>query len=568
MRALVLYAIFLICDTMSSMKKTVYIFGHKNPDTDSVVSATAYARLKQLQGFSNYKAARAGHFNPQTDYIFKKFNVESPKYIPSLTPKVEYYMEDECTVVDENKSVWAAIGEMERAHLRALPVVDKDGKYKSLLHYSAFAQKLLDILNPDNKVSISTSIALITRTMNAQPLIVHNQDEIFKSTILVGAASDGTFTRMLEEHKSENIIVITSDRENIYEACIERRVKLLIITSGYMLNKELKEKAQKNGVSVIMSPYTTSGTVMMIAYSTPVSLMADPEIQPVHPEDTISKIRQVLLDSPIRRLPVVDADNKVIGIISEHDLTNEPNIQLILVDHNELSQAVEGTEHYKIQEVIDHHRIGPLSTTYPITFINKPIGSTSTIITTLYQEAKIPIPKDIAGLLLCGIVSDTLILQSTTTTDIDRQTAAYLSTITDLDIQAVGKEILTAGSRIKGRTAAEVIHQDMKEYREDKAVYTVSQIEVGNLKEILDRKKEFISELEIERRSNKAIFAALLVTDITQLSSILFLSADEKFRPFITFPKLETDIYFLKDVVSRKKQLIPLITEQVENYGR
>lgn len=568
MRALVLYAIFLICDTMSSMKKTVYIFGHKNPDTDSVVSATAYARLKQLQGFSNYKAARAGHFNPQTDYIFKKFNVESPKYIPSLTPKVEYYMEDECTVVDENKSVWAAIGEMERAHLRALPVVDKDGKYKSLLHYSAFAQKLLDILNPDNKVSISTSIALITRTMNAQPLIVHNQDEIFKSTILVGAASDGTFTRMLEEHKSENIIVITSDRENIYEACIERRVKLLIITSGYMLNKELKEKAQKNGVSVIMSPYTTSGTVMMIAYSTPVSLMADPEIQPVHPEDTISKIRQVLLDSPIRRLPVVDADNKVIGIISEHDLTNEPNIQLILVDHNELSQAVEGTEHYKIQEVIDHHRIGPLSTTYPITFINKPIGSTSTIITTLYQEAKIPIPKDIAGLLLCGIVSDTLILQSTTTTDIDRQTAAYLSTITDLDIQAVGKEILTAGSRIKGRTAAEVIHQDMKEYREDKVVYTVSQIEVGNLKEILDRKKEFISELEIERRGNKAIFAALLVTDITQLSSILFLSADEKFRPFITFPKLETDIYFLKDVVSRKKQLIPLITEQVENYGR
>lgn len=568
MRALVLYAIFLICDTMSSMKKTVYIFGHKNPDTDSVVSATAYARLKQLQGFSNYKAARAGHFNPQTDYIFKKFNVESPKYIPSLTPKVEYYMEDECTVVDENKSVWAAIGEMERAHLRALPVVDKDGKYKSLLHYSAFAQKLLDILNPDNKVSISTSIALITRTMNAQPLIVHNQDEIFKSTILVGAASDGTFTRMLEEHKSENIIVITSDRENIYEACIERRVKLLIITSGYMLNKELKEKAQKNGVSVIMSPYTTSGTVMMIAYSTPVSLMADPEIQPVHPEDTISKIRQVLLDSPIRRLPVVDADNKVIGIISEHDLTNEPNIQLILVDHNELSQAVEGTEHYKIQEVIDHHRIGPLSTTYPITFINKPIGSTSTIITTLYQEAKIPIPKDIAGLLLCGIVSDTLILQSTTTTDIDRQTAAYLSTITDLDIQAVGKEILTAGSRIKGRTAAEVIHQDMKEYHEDKAVYTVSQIEVGNLKEILDRKKEFISELEIERRGNKAIFAALLVTDITQLSSILFLSADEKFRPFITFPKLETDIYFLKDVVSRKKQLIPLITEQVENYGR
>lgn len=550
------------------MKKTVYIFGHKNPDTDSIVSATAYARLKQLQGFDNYKAARAGHFNPQTDYIFKKFKVQSPKYISSLTPRVEYYMEDECKVVEEDKSVWAAIAQMDTAHLRALPVVDKEGKYKALLHYSAFAQQLLTILNPENQVSIATSIDLIVKTMNAQPLIVHNKDEIFKSTILVGAASDETFSKMLDEHKSENIIVITSDREKIYEACIERKVKLLIITSGYMLSKELKDKAQKNGVSVIMSPYTTSDTVMMIAYSTPVSFMADPEIKPVHPEDSISKIRQVLQDSPIRRLPVVDANNKVIGIISEHDLTNEPNIEIILVDHNELSQAVEGIENYKIQEVIDHHRIGPLSTTYPITFINKPIGSTSTLIATLYLEQKVPIPKDIASLLLCGILSDTLILQSTTTTEIDKQTAEYLSNITDLDIQTLGKEILTAGSRIKGRTATEVIHQDMKEYREEKATYTVSQIEVGNLKEILDRKKEFLSELEIERRSNKAIFSALLVTDITQLSSILLMSTDEKFKPFVTFPPLETDIYFLKDVVSRKKQLIPLITEQVENFER
>lgn len=550
------------------MKKTVYIFGHKNPDTDSIVSATAYARLKQLQGFDNYKAARAGHFNPQTDYIFKKFKVQSPKYISSLTPRVEYYMEDECKVVEEDKSVWAAIAQMDTAHLRALPVVDKEGKYKALLHYSAFAQQLLTILNPENQVSIATSIDLIVKTMNAQPLIVHNKDEIFKSTILVGAASDETFSKMLDEHKSENIIVITSDREKIYEACIERKVKLLIITSGYMLSKELKDKAQKNGVSVIMSPYTTSDTVMMIAYSTPVSFMADPEIKPVRPEDSISKIRQVLQDSPIRRLPVVDANNKVIGIISEHDLTNEPNIEIILVDHNELSQAVEGIENYKIQEVIDHHRIGPLSTTYPITFINKPIGSTSTLIATLYLEQKVPIPKDIASLLLCGILSDTLILQSTTTTEIDKQTAEYLSNITDLDIQTLGKEILTAGSRIKGRTASEVIHQDMKEYREEKATYTVSQIEVGNLKEILDRKKEFLSELEIERRSNKAIFAALLVTDITQLSSILLMSTDENFKPFVTFPPLETDIYFLKDVVSRKKQLIPLITEQVENFER
>lgn len=550
------------------MEKTVYIFGHKNPDTDSAVAATAYAKLKQLQGFENFKAARAGHFNPQTDYIYKKFNVTSPKYISNLTPKVEYYMQDKCDVVQEDISVWSAINQMQHKQLRALPVVDSEGHYKSLLHYSAFAQQLLTILNPETNVNVSTSIDLILKTMNAQPLVLNNPTEIFKSTVLVGAASDTTFAKMLDEHASENVIVITSDREKIYEEAIKRKVKLLIITSGYMLSKELKDKAQSNGVSVIMSPYTTSDTVMMIAYSTPVGIMADPEIEPVHPEDTISKIRNILQDSPIRRLPVVDSENKVIGIISEHDLTNEPNIELVLVDHNELTQAVEGVEHYKIIEVVDHHRIGPMTTTYPITFINKPLGSTSTIITNLYQEAKVPIPKEIACLLLCGILSDTLILQSATTTEFDRQTAEYLSNITDLDIQTIGKEILTAGSRVKGRSASEIIHQDMKEYTEGKYNFTVSQIEVGNLKEITDRKKEFLEELEIERRSNKALFSALLVTDITQLSSILLIEYDKKFEPFITFPKTEDNTYFLKDVVSRKKQLVPVITEQVENFVR
>lgn len=306
----------------------------------------------------------------------------------------------------------------------------------------------------------------------------------------------------------------------------------------------------------------------MLAYSTPVGYMADPEIPAVRKEDTISKVRKLIQNSPIRRLPVVDENSRVIGIISEHDLTNEPNIELVLVDHNEISQAVEGIEHYKIQEIIDHHRIGTLSTNYPITFINKPVGSTSTLIAKLYEESKIPVPKEIASLLLCGILSDTLILQSATTTETDRTTAEYLSNITDLEIQSLGKDILQAGSGVKGRNATQIIHQDMKVYEEEKGNYTVSQIEVSNLEEVLSRKDEIMQELEIERRGNKALFASLLVTDITQLSSILLMASDAKFLPFITFPQLEKNVYFLKDVVSRKKQLVPLISEQVENYEK
>ncbi len=550
------------------MKTTVYIFGHKNPDTDSAVSATAYAKLKELQGLSGYRAARAGHFNPQTDYIYRRFGVDFPKYLPELSPKVAYYMKDDCMTMEQSHSVWFAIERLNSTNSRALPIVDENGKYLSLLHYSTFAQKLLAILNPEKKINFSTSIGSIIKTMNAQPIVALDEDEIFKAGIIVGGSSALTFDEMLKAQDARNTIVITSDRREIYEKSIKSGVKLLIITSGFTISKELKSLAQKNGVNVILSPYDTSATVMMIAYSTPVGFMADSEIPAVHPEDTISKVRKLIQNSPIRRLPVVDEENRVIGIISEHDLTNEPNIQIILVDHNEITQAVEGIENYKIQEVIDHHRIGTLSTGYPITFINKPVGSTSTLIAGLYQESKISIPKDMASLLLCGILSDTLILQSATTTDADRSTAEYLSNITDLDIQSLGKDILQAGSGIKGRNASQIIHQDMKLYEEDKGNFTVSQIEVSDIQEVLAKKDDLMQELEIERRGNRALFSALLVTDITQLSSIILMATDSKFLPFVTFPKLEKDVYFLKGVVSRKKQLIPLIAEQVENYEK
>ena len=551
------------------MEKTVYIIGHKNPDTDAVVSAVGYARLKNLLGFDEYKAARAGHLNPQTRYIFEKFGIAKPEYIPDLLPKVKYFMQDNIETVEENVSVWEAIGRMEKTENRVMPVVDKDGKYLSLLHYSGFAKGVLSILNPEKKHKFTTSIKLIQKTLNAQPIIVHeDEDKIFKASIHVGSSSDATFIKRLESHASEDIVVIASDREDIHKICIEHKVKLLITTSGCVINKELRELAEKNGVSVIVSPYSTSPTSMLIAYSMPVSAMGDTEIHTVHINDTVAKIKDILKDAHCKYLPVIDEENKVIGMISEHDLLKEPNIEVILVDHNELSQAVEGIEHYTIREVIDHHRIGAIPTKNPITFINWPVGSTSTQIAVLYKEYKIPIPKDIASLLLCGILSDTLILQSGTTTDVDREIAEYLSDITDLDIKELGNEILLAGSNISGRNAGELIRQDMKEYTEGKISYTASQIEVGNPKEILERKADFMAELEIERRSHKALFSCLLVTDITKLSSVLLMDCDPKFTEFITFPKQEENVYYLQGVVSRKKQLIPLLTEQVLSYNK
>lgn len=551
------------------MDKTVYVIGHRNPDTDSVVSAVGYAKLKNLLGYENYKAARAGHLNPQTSFIFQKFGVQRPEYIPDLIPKVKYFMQKDVDTVAEDISVWEAIGRMEKNENRVMPVVDKNGKYVSLLHYSGFAKSVLTILNPEKKHRFSTNINLIQKTLNAQPIILAgNADKNFKASIHVASSSFETFKERLEAHSSENIVVIASDRTDIHKICIENKIKLLITTSGHVIGKELRELAEKNGVSVIVSPYSTSPTSMLIAYSMPVSTMGDAEIKTVHMNDTVAKIKDILKDEHCKYLPVVDDENKVIGMISEHDLLKEPNIEVILVDHNELAQAVEGVEHYVIQEVVDHHRIGAIPTKNPITFINRPVGSTSTQIAGLYKENKIPIPTDIASLLLCGILSDTLILQSATTTEVDREMAEYLSSITDLDIKELGNEILIAGSNVSGRNAGELVRQDLKEYTEGKVVYTVSQIEVGSTKEVLSRKADFLAELEIERRSRKALFSCLLVTDITTLSSIFLVECEPKYEQFITFPKQEDKAYYLQGVVSRKKQLIPLLTEQVLNYSK
>lgn len=549
------------------MEKTVYIIGHKNPDTDAVVSAVAYAKLKNLLGMENYKAARAGHLNPQTAYIFDKFGVPRPEYLPDLVPKVKFFMQNEVETVAENSSIWEAIGLMEKNENRVMSVVDKEGKYCSLLHYSGFAKGVLSILNPEKKHRFPTTISLISKTLNAQPIfIAGNAEDTFKASIHVASSSIETFEKRLDAHSSEDIVVIASDRKDIHKICIEHKVKLLITTSNCVIDKELKSLAEKNGVSVIVSPYSTAPTSMLIAYSMPVSFIGDTEIKTVNINDTVSKIKDILKEAHCKYLPVVDNENKVIGMISEHDLMKEPNIEVILVDHNEMSQAVEGVEHYKIQEVVDHHRIGAIPTKNPITFINRPVGSTSTQIAGMFQEHKIALPKDIASLLLCGILSDTLILQSATTTNVDREMAEYLSSITDLDIKDIGNEILIAGSNVSGRDAGELVRQDLKEYAEGKVVYTVSQIEVGNTKEVLGRKDEFIKELEIESRSRKALFSCLLVTDITTLSSIMLIHCDPKFEQFINFPKQEDNAYYLQGVVSRKKQLIPLITERVSNY--
>jgi manganese-dependent inorganic pyrophosphatase len=383
---------------------------------------------------------------------------------------------------------------------------------------------------------------------------------------VVAASYTEYFKTHLEDESPDDALVIVGDRWDIQEFCIKRRVRALILSNGHTLDQGLAALAEENRVSVLASPFDTSSTAMLIIYSIPVGVLGDSSVPLVRLHDPVRKIRAPLSKAPSRCLAVGDDAGRVAGVIFEADLLEEPNIEVIMVDHNEPSQAVEGIENYKILEVIDHHRLGNLSTRYPITFINKVVGATCTIIANLYREQKVPLERDIASILLCGILADTLSLQSATTTDTDRETAASLASLTALEIGTLGQELQSAANSVNDRPAEELVALDMKEYAEQGANFSVSQIETLSPQDLSARKEEILAALEKACRSRGLLFSALLVTDVTALDSLLFTAGDKALIGHISFPKMEEGIYVLKGVVSRKKQLMPLLSELLEEF--
>jgi len=546
------------------MEKTTYVIGHKNPDTDSVVAAAAYAALKKALGFSGTVAARAGAVNPQTEYIFHRFNEPLPVFIPDLVPKVEYYLGEPPVCVDEMMPLWEALSVMESANRQVLPIVDKTGRYKAMLHYSAFAQNILTKINPRHKAVIPTSLHHLIETIKAQPLVIFDRDTVFNARMVVAALSTEKFHDYIHAEPADNKIVLVGDREEAQRIAVEAGAKAIIITNGILPSKEVKELAEKKGVSILTSPYDTSSTALLVLYSAPVITVADQGIAPLSRRDWIKTAKQAIAKSPSHSVPVVDDEGKVIGLFTEGDLIKEANIEVIMVDHNEFSQAVEGIDHYRIQEVIDHHRLGSFSTPYPITFINKVVGSTSTIVATMFRETRTPLTKQLASILLCGILSDTLVLKSATTTDVDRDMAEYLASITDLSIEEVGLDIMTSASEAARLPVDKMVRVDRKEYVSSGKKLSVSQIELTSTAEIMERSDEVLRGLKQLRGETGCYLSSLMATDITKLESILFLDAESDLYNYVNYPSPKKGIYMLKDVLSRKKQLMPALFEMVE----
>ncbi len=546
------------------MEKIVFVIGHRNPDTDSVVAAVAYAALKRVTGCPEARAARAGAVNPQTEYIFDRFGLELPEVISDLVPKVEYFLSGPARTVKANTPLWSALALLGESAEEALPIVDDEGHYRSLLHYGSFAQNIITKINPRKKAVILTSVGHLMETIKAQAIVSFDEDEVFKANMIVGANDTQSVRAVLEAESAHNKVLLVGDREDVHRLAIEAGVRVLIVTNGFVVSKELRALAEAKRISVLVSPYDTSSTSLLVLYSTPVQAMGDSETKPIQRGERARDARKALAASPSRSAAVIDEEGHVIGLLGEGDLLREPNVEVIMVDHNEFGQAVEGIENYRILEVIDHHRLGSFSTKYPITFINRVVGSTSTMVAGMYREQRVPIPKDIASILLCGILSDTIILRSATTTEVDRDQAEYLANIADLEIGEVGSAIMQSASRAASRPASEIVRVDLKEYEAQEVKLSVSQIEVSDTALVMEKRVEILAALTGVRSEKGYYLSALMVTDVTELVSLLFVVADKDFLTLVNYPSEAEGVYVLKDMLSRKKQLMPAIFEIVE----
>lgn len=544
--------------------KKIYVIGHKNPDTDSIVSAIAYAELKRSLGEKNVFAARAGKVNLQTEYILNRFSVPQPEFLSDLIPKVKNHMSEDPVTLPLDTPLWDAMQILTNNKFRMIPLVDEKKRYVSTLHFNTFAVNILKKIDPQKNSIISTSAAHLAKTLRAQSIVVRNPTEIFSAQIIIAASEIDTLREYIDIMPPENSIVLVGDRQDIQKYVIERGVKILIVTAGKMISKELREFAEIKGVSVLVTPFHTASASWLALHSVPVKYAGDSTLKPVDSGEYIKSIKERFADSVSRSLPVVDEYMRVTGVLTQSDLMKEPNVGVILVDHNELTQAVDGAEQIRILEIIDHHRLGNPPTSYPITFINRPVGSTSTIIAGLYRDHMIPVKKEIASILLGGILSDTLILRSATTTKADIDTAEFLSQITDLPIEDFGKEIILASSVISTKPVDEIVSMDMKEYSEGSHSFTVSQVEVNNPDEIMERAEHILKYLTSLADQKGLLFSSLLVTDLNRYSSFLFIRGEDDFIRKIEYPKYRDNVYFLKDVLSRKKQLMPYIADIIK----
>lgn len=554
--------------TVDKTKKTIVI-GYKNPDTDSICSAICYANLKQITSGGEYVPGRAGHVNSETQFVLDYFGMAAPKETQTVKTQVKDIEIRETKGVAKNISLKKAWNLMQDAGVVTIPAVTEDNVLEGLITVGDITRSYMNVYDSSILSKACTQYTNIIETLEGAMLIGDEREYFKEGKVLIAAANPDMMEYYIEKHD----LVILGNRYESQLCAIEMEAGCIIVCEGAGVSMTIKKLAQERGCTVITTPYDTYTAARLINQSMPISFFMKTEnLITFDTDDYIDDIKEVMASKRHRDFPILDKNGKYKGMISRRNLLGARGKNVILVDHNERSQAVDGMENANILEIIDHHRLGTVETMGPVFFRNQPLGCTATIIYQMYKEAGVTIENKIAGLLCSAIISDTLLFRSPTCTPVDKDAAMKLAAIAGIDVEQLANKMFAAGSKLKGKSDAEIFYQDFKRFTAGKIAFGVGQITSLNAGELNELKSRMLTYMDRAREDEKVDMMFFMLTNILTESTELICDgqgakqlAGEAFHLGDEEMDKEEHIVSLPGVVSRKKQLVPglmVATEQ------
>lgn len=537
----------------------VVVIGHRNPDTDSICSAIAYAELKNKTSDLVCEPRRAGKMNQETEFVLKKFGVKPPRMCTDVNPKIRDVDYREMPGIPGSTSLRKAWEIMRDQKIDTLPVTSADNELEGVITVKDIATANMDVFDTEILAKSKTSYKNILETLDGT-MVVGSEDAVCATgRIRIGTATP----EMLESTVEKGDIVILTNRYESQLCAIEKEAALLIICNGSKVGRTIQRIAEETGVAIMTTPEDTYAVGKLISQCAPISYyMTRDDIMKFTLVTPVADVTRVMAKVRHRYFPILDEDGKYCGMVSRRNIINLQKRRIILVDHNEATQAVEGFDQAEILEIIDHHRIGSLETSGPVYFRNQPVGCTATIITQMYDENGMEIPPQIAGLLLAAILSDTLVFRSPTCTPLDEATAKRLAKIAGVEINTFANEMFEAGEKLDGKTAEEVFLQDFKVFMCGDIRFGVAQGSYMTRKNLLAAEALLKPYLEEARNKQNVEDIYMLLTDVPKEESVVISSgryaAEVLADGFETQPA-DDGSFTLPGVVSRKKQFIPAL---------
>ena len=545
-----------------SKKNNVYVIGHKNPDTDSICSAISYAYLKnelsqkQEEG-AKYIPTRAGHINEETQYVLKYFEQEAPLYVNDIRPQVTDIEIRKTAGIEAGLSLKKAWDIMRGARIVSLPILE-DEKLAGIITVSDIAYSDMDVYDNMILSKAGTSYKNIVETIDGEMIVGDLDGEFEEGHVLIAAANPD----MMEGYIEPQDMVILGNRYESQLCAIEMDAQCIVVCMGATVSKTIRKMAKEHGCRIIVSPYDTYTVARLINHSMPVRyFMTTDNLITFHTTDYVDDIQEIMAKRRFRDFPITDNQGNYVGMISRRNLLDLERKKLILVDHNEKAQAVDGFEEAEILEIIDHHRLGNIETNSPVYFRNQPVGCTATIVYQMYKENKVDVTPEIAGLLCSAILSDTLVYRSPTCTETDKAAAEELAAIAGIKTQDYAMEMFAAGSDLSSKSPEEIFYQDFKKFVVGEQTFGVGQITAMTGRELTAIKEKLTPYMQKAMAAHEVSMLFFMLTDILQASTELLYygsGARELALEAFHLPK-DTETIILKNTVSRKKQIIPAL---------